>query len=254
MTNTPTGSHVTPLTTAAKTLVNQLPIEATSPVRDGDMIAAGGTVFHVSRPEEPTAEEEPSDAADDLVQPAVLTPLALCQRLEFDEDVQQLAAETDDHETLIELLVAEQKFIEALRVRAHGWANRVTVWWGVQCVQQTKPQLPDAQQQALAAAVDWVAEPGESLRRRAESCGEAVDYGGLGGCLALGAFGSEGSFAPVGIPYLEADDRVTGQAVAAALLLAAYQPGSRGAEERLAGFLATGQQIASGKVVPPWET
>ena len=134
-----------------------------------------------------------------------------------------MAATAKTPDALIDELAKQGMVQDALRLRAHLLPKRQAVWWGCLCVREdVESPLPAPQVAALKAAEDWVREPDEDHRRVAEKRSEEAKYSGVGATLALSAFWSEGSIAPEGNQDVVADERLTSQGVAAALISAAY--------------------------------
>jgi hypothetical protein len=181
-----------------------------------------------------------------------LTLAATCAYLEFGEDVNKLAATAKTPDALIDELAKQGKVQDALRLRAHLLPKRQAVWWGCLCVRQdVESPFPATQLAALEAAEDWVREPDEDHRRVAEKRSEEAKYSGVGATLALSAFWSEGSIAPEGNEDVVADERLTSQGVAAALISAAYHGDPSKATKRTEAFLAKGKDMANGKIPLP---
>jgi hypothetical protein len=243
------------------TLVNGKEIE-TAEIHDGDQIDAGETRFLVHlegerpivapRTVAPAETPAPARAVTAAVGATALTLAATCAYLEFGEDVNKLAATAKTPDALIDELVKQGKVQDALRLRAHLLPKRQAVWWGCLCVRQdVESPFPSTQIAALEAAEDWAREPDEDHRRVAEKRSEEAKYSGVGATLALSAFWSEGSIAPEGNDDVVADERLTSQGVAAALISAAYHGDPSNAAKRTEAFLAKGKDMASGKIPLP---
>jgi hypothetical protein len=244
------------------TRVNGKEIE-TAVIRDGDQIDAGETRFVVhiegERATLPPKTIAPTEAAAPTKAPmatavgaTALTLAATCAYLEFGEDVGELAAEAKTADALIDELAKQGKVHDALRLRAHLLPKRQAVWWGCLCVREdVDAPLPPVQVAAMEAAEDWVREPDEEHRRLAEKRSEEAKYSGVGATLALSAFWSEGSIAPEGNQDVPADERLTSQGVAAALISAAYHGDPAKSPKRTEAFLAKGKDMANGKIPLP---
>jgi predicted component of type VI protein secretion system len=243
------------------TLVNGEEIESIA-IHDGDQIEAGQTKFRVRiEGERPATRLQPTiapEASPATMPPSTLAPakelslVATCTYLEFADDVGVLATRAATSDELIEKLARQEKFQDALRLRAHLLTKRQAVWWGCLCVRDELDQpLPAPQLAPLKAAAAWVGEPDEEHRRTAENEAAAVKFSGIGATLALSAFWSNGSIAPEGNPEVPADERLTSQGVAAALISAAYHGDPTKATERFHAFLAKGKEIAEKKIALP---
>lgn len=258
------GCVVRSLDAAAPTLINGQPI-STAVAYDGDEIIAGATLFRLTvqggpeRPAPEAADESPAEPVEDAppapaaaVDAATLGLAGVCAYLEFTDDVQPLAESAQAPEALIAELIAQEKYDDALRLRAFLLEKRLAVWWGVCCLRERlKNPLPAPQNDAVDAAANWAAEPDESLRRTAEAKAAAAGYAGPGATLALAAFWSDGSLAPEGSPEVEPDERLTSRGVSAALLTAAYQDDPIEAPKLMEAFLERGQEAADGQLKLP---
>jgi hypothetical protein len=244
------------------TRVNGKEIE-TVEIHHGDQIEAGETRFSVHIEAErgtlPPQTIPPAETAAPTTAPVAtavaataLTLAATCAYLEFGEDVGELAATAKTPDALIDELAKQGKVHDALRLRAHLLPKRQAVWWACLCVREdVDAALPPVQLAAMKAAEDWVREPDEEHRRIAEKRSEDAKYSGVGATLALSAFWSEGSIAPEGNQDVLADERLTSQGVAAALISAAYHGDPAQAPKRTEAFLAKGRDMANGKIPLP---
>jgi hypothetical protein len=260
--STADGCKLVSLSNNPSTKVNGQEVE-TIEIRDGDQIDAGETRFLVRIEGErgtlppktiaPTETAAPTKApVATAVAATALTLAATCAYLEFGEDVNELAATAKTADALIDELAKQGKVHDALRLRAHLLPKRQAVWWGCLCVREDVDEpLPPAQIDAMEAAEDWVREPDEDHRRIAEKRSEEAKYSGVGATLALSAFWSEGSIAPEGNQDVLADERLTSQGVAAALISAAYHGDPAQAPKRTEAFLAKGKDMANGKIPLP---
>jgi hypothetical protein len=264
----PQGCVVRALGPDAPTLINGEPV--TSAVAyDQDAILAGNTTFRLTiqggpvrpaddapaPPPQPAATSEPpspSTAAATATAGAALGLVGVCTYLEFADDVGKMASQTDSADELIDALAAEEKFQDALKLRAYLMEKRQAVWWGCYCLRHEldEPPPPD-QTAAVDAAADWVEDPTEARRRAAEAKAADAKYSGPGATLALSAFWSDGSLAPEGSPDVEPDQRLTSQGVTAALIAAAYLGDPTQASRRFQAFLQRGREVAQGEIPLP---
>jgi hypothetical protein len=149
-------------------------------------------------------------------------------------------------------LAAQGAFAKAVRVQAHLLPKRHAVWWGILCVEQAcGDDLLLADLDAKDAARTWVEEPKESRRRACESVAGKTKFDGPGSWLAMAAFWSGGSIAPEDMGDVPPDDKLTGQAIASSLMIAAVSGDATKAKERYRAFLAKAPDVASGKIPLP---
>jgi hypothetical protein len=262
----PDGCRVRSLGPDASILINGEPVSS-GIAFDGDEIHAGSTRFRLiiqggpvrQVPEEaaPAAEEAQPEISPQVAAATAAAALGLaglCGYLDFSDDVKLMAESSKTADELIGKLTAEEKFMDALRLRAYSLEKRKAVWWGCYCCRKELDSgLPVEQSAAVDAAGDWAEDPCESKRRTAESKAAAANYSGPGATLALSAFWSEGSLAPEGSPEVPADERLTSQGVAGALVTAAYLGDPTKAPKRFRVFLDRGQDFADGKIQLPGE-
>lgn len=259
------GCIVRSLSTEHPTFVNGQQIQSVT-VHDGDQITAGQTKFLVHIEGErvsPTASTvmapSPVTAVTDApttgtAQPVELSLVATCVYLELADDIASAATTASSADDLIDRLEQEEKFLDALRLRAHLLGKRLAVWWGCLCVRDELDEpLPRPQMSAVEAAAFWAIKPDDERRRLAEQRAAAAKYSGPGATLALSAFWSNGSIAPEGNPEVLPDDRLTSQGVAAALISAAYHGDATKATDRIHTFLERGKRIADGSEPMPEE-
>lgn len=240
------------LETEQPTLLNGQPIKEAL-LRHGDVITAGQTRFQIQleeahEPETPDEAEGAEQAAE--AEPA-MNPVELCEYLDLDEAAKALAKPDQTPERLLELLTQQEQFGDALRLRAYLLPRPEAIWWGCRCVEEVYQQrLPDADQQALAAARRWSLEPSEEHRRGAEDAANRTKLESGASWVAMAAFWSGGSISLPNLPPVEPDDRLLAKGVTAALLITASfaEPGA--APQRFRNFLASGRQIAKGELKP----
>lgn len=256
------GCHVRVLGPSAAVFING---QATprGTVFDGDEIRAGKTLFRIivqggpARPVADQHETKSEAAAPAVVATAAATGAALglvriCSYLDFGADIKALANTASTADILIDKLVAEEKFQDAIKLRAYLLDKRQAVWWGCFCCrEELDGRLPSEQVEAVDAAALWVEDPSESNRRAAETKAAELNYSGPGATLGLSAFWSNGSLAPEGSPDVDPDERLTAQGVTAALIAAAYLADPIKAPDRFRTFLEHGKDIAVGKIKIP---
>lgn len=259
------GCRVRSLSPDATLLINGEP-SAQGHVFDGDEIRAGNTIFRVivqGGPARPLATEaaveletaDPLTATAAVATGAALSLAGICAYLDFGDDVKTLANTAQAPEILIAQLTADEKFQDAIKLRAYLLEKRQAVWWGCCCCrEELSGELPSAQTTAVDAAATWVEDPSEANRRAAETKAAELNYSGPGATLGLSAFWSTGSLAPEGSPDVEPDERLTAQGVTAALITAAYLGDPAQAPERFRTFLERGKDIADGRIPIPGES
>jgi pSer/pThr/pTyr-binding forkhead associated (FHA) protein len=229
-------------------------------LRTGDNIVAGQTTFcaNIDGETEPdmkqgvaaTAESSPDQSKTVLEPPPSKSLIELCQFLKLDDAACGLAKEAEvSPQEFVKRLTKEQNRMSALRLTAHLLSPKPAVMWGSICTRESVGTLlSDTDLVALDAADRWVKSGNENDRRLAHEAAEATRYETAAGWVALGAFWAEGSLAPTGLADVVPDERLTGQAITGALLMAAVQVNPLRAEINYDRFLSIADEIISRRV------
>lgn len=234
-------------------------------LRTGDNIIAGQTTFcaNIDGESEPDSKQGVADSAGSSPDQSTIalepTPpkslIELCQFLKLDDAACAFAKEADiPAQEFVKRLIKEQNRMSALRLTAHLLLPKLAVKWGSICTRESVGTLlSDTDLAALDAADRWVKTGHENDRRLAHEAAEATHYETAAGWVALGAFWAEGSLAPIGLADVVPDERLTGQAITGALLMAAVQPNPLKAEINYDRFLSIADEIISGRASNPKE-
>lgn len=243
-----TGASVRHTSRRVKTLVNDQAAEQTA-LKDGDTIRAGRTALRVHvEGQLPQSESAAGSGDDSQTSPSTPDPLqtprdmrALCEFLELDAGTRKLAENEQPPAELIAALDQQQAFFDALRIKAHILPKRDSIAWGAACIEESLgDQLAGPDRVAFQATKKWLDDPQDENRCAAGKAAEAASYNGPGALLALATFCTEGNIGHPDAP-VEADERITGQCVASALILAANFDASSAAQDRCREFLATAE-------------
>jgi hypothetical protein len=178
----------------------------------------------------------------------LLVPLApLLPHMELDASGLRLLEGAQDAATGVERLEGAGRMVEAARIVAYALPKREAVWWACMCARATPDDkgTPD-DVAALAAAEGWVRMPDEKSRRAALAAAEKAKFGSAEAWAAVGAFWSGGSLAPEGQPEVPPAEHLTGSAIAGAVLLSAVRIKPDRQQERLARYLSSARNIATG--------
>ena len=239
------GCRIRDLQSDTGTFVNDAKIDA-APLRTGDRVVAGGTTFAVRIQGERPATDDQTAGSEQTA--AVVPPASVyCHGLEWSEAAQQLLQEALPAIAYLDLLIADELILDALRFLAAWLPKPTAVAWASRCVRGVLGQsLQPTDQAALDAAEAWAAEPDEPKRRAAEAAAEACQYAGPAACVALAAFWSGGSLAPENLPPVPPPETATAKAVSSALLMAAPHGAPTQAPQRYRAFLAAGRQLKTG--------
>jgi len=180
------------------------------------------------------------------------TAQEIAEYLEMSDDALAVAATVKTGPELVVALAAGGEFAKAVRVQAHLLPKRHSVWWGIVCVDQSCGDgLTLAEAAARDAARNWVEDPTESHRRQCDAAAAKTKLDGPGSWLAMAAFWSGGSLLPPELNAVPPDERLTGQAVANSLMIAAVSGDPTKAKQRYRTFLAKAADVASGKTPLP---
>lgn len=184
---------------------------------------------------------------NELIKVAASQAFVICQRLELEEEAQQLVTPELTPAQYLYLLIEKNQFADAVRFLALALPKREAVWWA--CVsarnsvtEKTKPQMIAA----LTAAEAWVYQPTEENRRNAMALAEASEFDGAGCWAAVAAFWSGGSMSPPEAPVVPPAEDLTAKAVAGAVMLAVAAMDPAQAENNYKLLLAQGIDIAKG--------
>jgi hypothetical protein len=153
---------------------------------------------------------------------------------------------TDTADALARLIEAGDA-MSAARLGAFGLPRREAVWWASMCAAHTAPAgQPDSQIRARDAAEQWVRDQDDLSRRRAMDLAQAAGPDAPEYWVAVAAFWSGESLAPLGQPVVPPAPRLTGTAVAGAIGLAAVRGDPTRRNARLDRFLDSLRDIADG--------
>jgi hypothetical protein len=191
-------------------------------------------------------------AASSVAKEREPTALEIAEQLQMGDEQIAIAKTVKTGPEFVAALAASGAFAKAVRVQAHLLPKRPAIWWGILCVREAcGDDLAPAEAAAQDAAHEWVEEPGESRRRRCESVAGKTKFDGPGSWLAMAAFWSEGSIAPEEFGEVPPDDKLTGQAIASSLMIAAVSGDATKAKDRYRAFLVKAREVASGKIPLP---
>ena len=158
-----------------------------------------------------------------------------------------LIAGCADAPAALEALEADGMATDAVKLVAHALPRHEGVWWACMCARATMPaDLPPADRAALDAAEAWVRKPSDENRRAAFAAAEQARFGTPEAWAGVAAFWSGDSMAPAGQPAVPPAPHLAGLAITGAVTLASVRADPTRQAARLARFLASGRDIASG--------
>jgi len=218
-----------------------------------DKISAGATEFTIDI-EGDDGRENPADAeSDEAALPEPLGVAPLVGYLDLDDEHLPLAEAAESDREFLAKLIEQEHYQPASRLQAHLFEKNQAVWWGCLCLDRLLgDDIPTKQKNAKEAARNWAVESNEDNRRRAEAATEIAEFTGPGGILAAAAFWSGGSLAPPdSLEPVPPEERLTGQSVANAVLLACLAKEPERMAEKLKECLEIGRDLVEGKIELP---
>jgi len=262
------GARLRKMALDRKLSVNNQDVNETD-LQPGDTIHAGQTAFLVAFDGNANPGARDSGASGVMTAAAVAGAAGVAASAATEGDGQPSAMEiaeqlqmADEHVAIaktvktgpqfVAALAAQGAWAKAVRVQAHLLPKREAVWWGILSVNAAcGDTLTPAEAMAKEAALAWVEQPGESVRRRCETTAGKTKFDGPGSWLAMAAFWSGGSIAPEEMGEVPPDEKLTGQAIASSLMIAAVMGDATKAKDRYKGFLSQAPDVASGKIPLP---
>jgi hypothetical protein len=153
---------------------------------------------------------------------------------------------------VLDWLLAEEKYVDAIRFLSQGLPHREAIWWACLCVQLAGlPPFTEAERATLAACVRWVLEPADDLRRRAYEASSDVKEGRPVRMLAQAVFQSGGSLLPPGQPEYLPQPNACGNSVTGTVVNAALKGKTGSLVERYRLFLAVAIALLQSQPPPP---
>lgn len=175
------------------------------------------------------------------------TAAEICVKYEQAAEIMPLLSEGMSPVAFLDKLVEEDRLQEASRFLAHALPKREAVWWACLCAREALPDGGDETAESLLAlAESWVRKPTDENRRAAMAAAEAAGFDSPASWAAVAAFWSGESLAPEDMPPVAPSDELTGTAVAAATMLAAFAGDPATSPDRFRLFLKNGMDVAQG--------
>jgi hypothetical protein len=167
-----------------------------------------------------------------------------CANLPLAEESVQLLGEKMSVPEYLELLINNERWIDAVQVLARMIPSREAIWWASQCAanvcgQDTRPQ----ELQAVRAAETWVTEMSETTRYAAFEAAKKARLGSPANCVAMAAFVAGPSLAPSGSPPIAPAADLAAQMVAGTVMAAGYFEGYEQSSDKLRYFLEQGRAL-----------
>ena len=182
----------------------------------------------------------------DLKKIQAKTAAEVCGKYEQAAEVLPLLSEGMSPRAFLDKLVEEDRLLEANRFLAHALPKREAVWWACLCARDAIPDSDETAAELVSLAETWVRKPTDENRRTAMTAAEEAGFDSPASWAAAAAFWSGDSLAPPDLPPVAPSDELTGTAVAAVGLLAAYSGDPVTAPDRFRAFLDKGLDVAQG--------
>jgi hypothetical protein len=175
------------------------------------------------------------------------TAAEICGKYEQAAEILPLLSEGMSPVAFLDKLVEEDRLQEASRFLAHALPKREAVWWACLCAREALPDGGDETAEGLLKlAESWVRKPTDENRRSAMAAAEAAGFDSPASWAAVAAFWSGDSLAPADSPAVAPSDELTGTAVAATTMLAAFAGDPATSPDRFREFLKNGMDVAKG--------
>ena len=181
--------------------------------------------------------------------PAAIASVAeLLKDARLGGEAQRLAPQAAGAVDFVERLLDARQDGDAARVLAYATPIRLAVWWGCLCAWRAAGGEPKgAEDDALRAAVFWVAAPSGENQKRAGSAANADDLETAAGCCAKAAFFA-GSAASDEAPLQVAKPRLAARVLCGAMTLAYNQARNAGDPISFRQMTLLGLDVAAGQI------
>ena len=142
----------------------------------------------------------------------------VCEDIELSADAQLMITDGQRTGELIDVLIENKLYFDAIRVLARSLPKPDAVRWGVDCVLQQLDSEPSEEERVcLDAAQRWADMESDEERKRAAELSAQNGYGDPSAWLAAAAGWSGGSLSEEGLPSIAPADHMTAHAVASAI-------------------------------------
>ena len=172
---------------------------------------------------------------------------AVLQRCGLPPEAQDAIAGEQEIMGLVQALANAGFPIEATRVFAHALPKREAVWWACMCATHTSPAgIAEGDRKARELSEAWVRQQSDDIRRAAMETAKRAGFQSPEAWAAVAAFWSGDSLTPLNTPPVPPPAHLTGVAVAGAVALASVRGAPNRQQQRLALFLQSAHDIATG--------
>ena len=168
------------------------------------------------------------------------TAAEIAEKAELSERAQTQLDEVTQPGPFFEWLVGQALHEDAIKFLAIALPPETAIRWAHDCLEELGPEMPGAQGEAFSAVGQWLGKPAEEIRERAAKLAKQAEYAGPASWLAAAVGWCGGDVAGAGAGPTPPPRELAGQAVAAALMLAATEQGDDPAPGRYEAFLECG--------------
>ena len=174
-------------------------------------------------------------------------PAVVLERAKLPDVARNLVARLTAVADMVTALAQAGFGIEATRILSHALPKREAVWWACMCALHTAPaDLTEADRKVRELAESWVRQQNMEAARAAMAEARRTGFQSPEAWAGVGAFWSGESLAPPEVPAVTPPPHLTGVAVAGAVALASVRGDAARQPLRLAMFLQSAHDIASG--------
>ena len=161
----------------------------------------------------------------------------LCADVDLEDEARALLREEHNARQFVDALVEAELYLEAIKVLARALPKLHAVEWACVCIrQQLSEQAAESEAACLAAAEQWVGNPGEDKRLAAMAAAAATEYDTASAWAAMAAGWTGGSMGPPDVPPIPPPAHLTALAVAGAIGLASARVPEKIDERQLASL------------------
>jgi hypothetical protein len=175
------------------------------------------------------------------------TAAEVCRLFELEENASALLTEEQTPAQFLQTLIEGEHFADAAHFMACALPKREAVWLACLAAHTTLVEAPtEAAKNALQTAEAWVKNPSQESCQPNQEAAEGAGFGTAAGLAAAAAFWSGESLLSPDMTAVPPPIELTGQAVWAAITLAALTVEPEKADEKYQSFTKQAIDIANG--------
>jgi hypothetical protein len=167
---------------------------------------------------------------------------------ELDDELRASFAPNAAHRAVVQQMVNEGKFPEAIKFVAFSLPRREGVWWAwVTAKRAAGAEAPPPVKASLDATERWISQPTDANRRTAFELAEKAEIGTPAGCAGAAAFFAGESIAPPNVQAVPPGPWDCNKMIANAVILSAVLKEPEKAPEKFLQSLQQGLDVV-GKI------